>query len=238
MKVAILSDIHSNIFAFTEVIADLKKQKITKVLILGDIFGYCPWAAETYQEVVKLNAEVIKGNHDALVFQKTAPDPLPEYWAICQSNYKELVSRYSEVEDWYLSLSFSREISVDGQVIKMFHGTPEDPENGRYYPDDSELHDWVPGEGEVMVLGHTHYPLLKESSNGGMIINPGSVGQPRDGDIRSSWAVFDTETGNVEFVRTEYDVINAQSEMAKLNWNLRAIKALGKGHEGQLDIEN
>jgi diadenosine tetraphosphatase ApaH/serine/threonine PP2A family protein phosphatase len=110
----------------------------------------------------------------------------------------------------------------------MLHGTPDDFLNGRFYPDNTANYDWFPGEKEILLMGHTHYPIIKRFSNGGIIINPGSVGQPRDGNLASSFCIMDTETDEIEIIRLPMPLDFIIEELRSLNWYEKAINSLRK----------
>ena len=238
MKIAVISDVHSNCYALEAVLKSIKKNNISHLLILGDIFGYYPWAAETYQLLFSyLNSSiVIKGNHDQLLLDKTPPFPIPSYWEAAKQNEKSLMEKYPEALIWLEQLDFSKKTIVENHAVELFHGTPENPENGRYYPSDSEMHcGWYPLKDTILFLGHTHYPLIvKQTDHSGFIVNPGSVGQPRDGNPMPSWAIWSTEENTFELVRSAYDNLSVMAELKKMNWNDRAIKALNKTEMGRL----
>lgn len=238
MKIAIISDIHSNCYALEAVLKSIKNNNINHLIVLGDIFGYYPWATETYQLLFPYlsNSIFIKGNHDQLLLDKIPPNPIPSYWAAAKQNEKCLIEKYPEALTWLEQLGFSKKNKIDNHVVEMYHGTPENPENGRYYPTDREtIYKWYPLKNTIIFLGHTHYPLInKHTENSGFIVNPGSVGQPRDGNPMPSWAIWTTEENTFKLVRTVYDNLSVMEELKKINWNDRAIKALNKTEKGRL----
>lgn len=238
MKIAVISDIHSNCYALEAVLNSIKKNNISHLIILGDIFGYYPWAAETYQLLFPYlsNSFFIKGNHDQLLLDKIPPVPIPSYWEAAKQNEKSLMAKYPEVLTWLEQLDFSKKTIIENHVVEMYHGTPENPENGRYYPTDSEtIYSWYPLKNTILFLGHTHYPLInKQTDNSGFIVNPGSIGQPRDGNPMPSWAIWSTKENTFELVRTVYDNLSVMEELKKMNWNDRAIKTLNKTEKGRL----
>jgi putative phosphoesterase len=227
MKLAIMSDIHSNKYALKEVFHFLNGQKIDKFIFLGDFFGYYPWAQETF-ELIKpnLNKSIqILGNHDSLIIQNETPEILPEYWDVIQHNKQQLPD---DVLFWLKELTASKNFEIDGLKFKIFHGTPDDPLMGRFYPDDMKIYDWFPQKGEIILLGHTHYPILKNVDNGGIIINPGSVGQSRDGNLSSSFCILDTLSLEINFYRVPYDTEKVISELLEMKWYPRAVNSLKK----------
>lgn len=232
MRIAILSDIHSNCFALSEVLSFLEKEAIHHYFILGDQFGYYPWASDTWKMIEPLlsQAHVLLGNHDELLVIDTPPAILPEYWDVIQQNKSELPQGALE---WLHTLKPTLNVDIDGITFTLAHGTPENPLNGRFYPDNEQVYDWFPKkESEVVVLGHTHYPL-ERSVNGGLIINPGSVGQPRDGFPTSSICIFDTNTRTYTFHRVEYPVDATIDKLEKMNWYQRGIDSLIKNKNGR-----
>lgn len=230
MRIAVLSDLHSNAFALREVLKEMEARAPDEVWLLGDIFGYYPWAADTFELLrPHLNrTRAILGNHDLLLFRDTPPNPQPPYWEAASRNRLELETCCSEALHWLGNLTLEMCFSCDGLNVRFCHGTPEDPEHGRYYPDDRNEYAWFPSGNDVLFLGHVHYPLLRSLDGGGIIINPGAVGQPRDGDPRPSWGVFDTETRLFEFCRTRYDQFHCMHVLEEMNWEEGAIKSLNK----------
>jgi putative phosphoesterase len=238
MRLAVLSDIHSNCFALRAVIKEFSNYELDNIVILGDIFGYYPWANETYELLLPYldQALVIKGNHDQLLLDKNAPVPEPSYWLAAKQNEDALQAKNPVALQWLRSLSYELSVMIDEIKFSMFHGTPSHTDDGRFYPDDDENHEWLPEKDEVILLGHTHYPLYKKTAAGGVIINPGSVGQPRDGDPMPSWGILDTLNLNLQIVRTGYDNFAVMDKLKKLQWEPRSIEALNKTNKGKLNF--
>ncbi len=238
MKVGILSDIHSNKAALKAVLDDLSKEGINEIIILGDIFGYYPWASETYKLLQsKTIIAAVKGNHDLLVEEETSqPIGKPEYYEAAQLNRKDLQKNAPEALDWLANLKLINTIIIANYNVTLCHGNPDDTANGRYYPDNANTYNWFPGLNEILLLGHTHYPLFKKIIKGGVLFNPGSVGQPRDGNPFPSWGIWDSESNSFEIRRTEYDCKAVINELVAQNWNKRAILALSKDYTGSLNI--
>ena len=229
MNIAVISDIHSNCFALKAVLDDLENYNINNLIILGDIFGYYPWSVETYNLLQPYlgKAYCIKGNHDDLLLNTIAPNPCPSYWYAAKQNEEELKRHAPEAIEWLETLDFNKTITIGGSNIRMFHGTPGDPKNGRYYPDDRKNYDWDFKTDETILLGHTHYPMYKELK-GYKIYNPGSVGQPRDGNPMPSWGIFDLENDLFKFVRTRYDNLHVIEKLYEIKWDEKSILSLNK----------
>lgn len=237
MNIGVLSDIHSNCFALKAVINDFEKYNIKKMFILGDIFGYYPWACETYEllEPFIKEAYCIKGNHDQLLIVKSPPKEVPSYWKAAKLNEKELKRQKPEGIAWLNSLKFSQSFNLNGKTIKLVHGTPDNPSKGRFYPDNNNDYSWMPIENELLFMGHSHYPMIKTSNNSGKLYNPGSVGQPRDGNPMPSWGILSLENFSFSLIRSNYDNISVIRKLKKLNWDKRAILALNKNSKGELN---
>jgi predicted phosphodiesterase len=239
MKVAIAGDFHSNKYATQAFAAQLVDSDAELLIVGGDLFGYYPWAAETYTitDRLPIRKVVICGNHDRMVLELMRNPGLrmdASYWPSIEQNLRELQAQAPESLEWLQASSVrhslrSAEISYD-----ICHGTPADPLNGRFYPDDREERDWFPRAGEAVVMGHTHYPIARRLAGGGFVLNPGSVGQPRDGNPDPSWMLFDEASGEIDVRRFKYDIDAAVEELEGLNWDQRAIRALRKDQPGRL----
>jgi predicted phosphodiesterase len=238
VKVAVLSDLHANCFALYAVLEELDDERPDVVLLLGDSFGYYPWAVETYRIVRELNPLAILGNHDLLVLQDAPPVPTPSYWPIAKANERALLQSAPEALDWLRSLNASFDIEMSGIRLTGFHGTPDAPFTGRYYPDNTSVPAWFPREKQILLLGHTHYPLVRALPGKGILVNPGSVGQPRDGDLRASWCLLFPERGICQIRRTTYDVSIAVKALAAMEWDRRAVASLQKTHRRRIEMKH
>lgn len=239
MKIAIISDIHSNHYALSVLLKELETHRPDKLICAGDMFGYYPWAVETYNLLkgITLPTVYIKGNHDEMILDKLNDSTYHvevSYWEAVEQNLQAFQSSASDALAWLKTLQGHTTFTEGAYKFNIYHGTPADTLNGRYYPDDNNLHAWFPNKNEILILGHTHYPLHKVLPTGGVIINPGSVGQPRDGNTMPAWGMFNTETGEYTPHRFSYPVDAAVAELEAINWDRRAIEALKKDKPGKL----
>jgi putative phosphoesterase len=227
VNIAVLSDIHSNKYALTSTLKCLENKRIEKFIFLGDYFGYYPWANETYREIEKLSAKSVHilGNHDELIFRERMPVPTPEYWPVIIQNKSALTPNALK---WLRSLSPEQKLQIENIEFRLYHGTPDEPLTGRFYPDNEKEYPWFPKKNEILLIGHTHYPIYKKLVEGGIIINPGSIGQPRDGILESSLCIINTDNSDVKFYRVPYPIAEAVRELENMNWYPRAIKSLQK----------
>jgi putative phosphoesterase len=238
LRIAIISDIHSNKYALNAVLHDIKKKNANGLIVLGDIFGYYPWAYDTYKLLVSQKIiACIKGNHDLIVLEENEDiSTRPSYYKAARLNRMELLSNSMEAIGWLNNLKLNDSIQIEKYKILLCHGTPSDSENGRYFPDDRNTYDWFPVLNQVLFLGHTHYPLFHKTVANGIIFNPGSVGQPRDGNPYPSWGLWTIANNSFELKRTEYDYKHVVKELEERNWDKRAILALSKNYKGTLNI--
>jgi putative phosphoesterase len=209
MRFGVISDIHGNLPAFEAVCADMPP--VDRLLCAGDVVGYNPWPAACIDRVRELGAVTVRGNHDRAV----AFDGGRRFNAMAKAGVRHAREELGEADmEWLRSLP-TEQFVADGR-IHIVHGHPDDPD--RYtYP--SEFSASMLREGvDVVILGHTHVQGSRRV-DGGVVLNPGSVGQPRDGDRRAAYAVVelggdgeggdgDSEGGalSVETHRVEYDV--------------------------------
>jgi putative phosphoesterase len=195
MRIGLLSDLHGNRVALEAVAADMPD--VDALVCAGDVVGYNPWPADCVEWVREREVPTVMGNHDRAVAGGTGFG----FNSMAAAGVEYARDHLSSGQiDWLADLP-DRRTEFDGRV-RVVHGHPADPD--RYtYPEEfgPELLD---GE-DVLVLGHTHVQG-HETFDEGVVVNPGSVGQPRDGDARAAYAVVDLEATTVDERRVEYDV--------------------------------
>ena len=235
MKIAILGDIHSNSFALGKVLAEISASGIKNLIVTGDMFGYYPWAANTWLLLKPFlqDSYFVLGNHDMLLLNEPVSDSLLSYYSAAVQNRDELLKSQPDSIRWLESLTPEKKFNIEKYKIHLVHGSPSDPVEGRYYPD-------TPGEpesvntSEILIMGHTHYPVIRTSNSAGWIINPGSVGQPRDGNPMPSWICWDTDENSFQLRRTNYDNISVMQLLTTMKWDERSVRALNKTSPGSL----
>jgi putative phosphoesterase len=202
----VISDIHSNLEAFLTVIANLPPHD--HLLFLGDLVGYGPQPNEVVEQLQQLQpAIVLKGNHDYAVSTGNASG---------FSSYAEIAVRWTRRQitpqnlDYLSNLPSSAKMKVNHTELALFHGSPRDSLSEYIFPGISarSARQLIQRAGaELVLLGHTHMPMLYDFE-GEMLANPGSVGQPRDGDQRAAFAILTLSQGKFSFEvrRVEYDV--------------------------------
>ncbi len=195
MRVGLLSDIHGNKVALDAVREDMPA--VDALVCAGDIVGYNPWPADCVGWVRENAVPTVMGNHDRAV----AGGDSFRFNSQAGAGVRYAREQLSEADiEWLAGLPDQRRL-LDGR-LKVVHGHPDDPD--RYtFPEDFTAD--LLGEVDVLVLGHTHLQH-HERFEEGIVVNPGSVGQPRDGDPRAAYAVLDVDESTVEQRRVEYDI--------------------------------
>ena len=206
MIIAVISDIHSNLPALEAVINKLPKHD--ELFCLGDIVGYGPQPNEVIARLLELRPSVtLIGNHDYAVVS----GDVGGFSANAATAVEWTRQKLNRVgRDHLAALKPSARIEREGCTLALYHGSPLDPLNEYVFPG-------LPASvgrrlvsaasARIVLLGHTHMPMLYRFEDG-VLANPGSVGQPRDGDCRASFALLTISQGDVRFEvqRVEYDV--------------------------------
>jgi predicted phosphodiesterase len=221
---AIISDIHGNLEALEAVLADIKSKNVDEVYCLGDVVGYGPNPCECIDLVMKLDMCLL-GNHDqAALFDPEGFNAGAERAIFWTRSVLEKAGGPSAARRWEFLGELDRRVAdEDGKTIYV-HGSARNPLNEYVFPDDvfnqvkmEKIFALIP---QYCFQGHTHIPGVFTEANefrspeeldyryelgeSKLMINVGSVGQPRDSDPRSSYVTVD---GNeVQFHRVEYDV--------------------------------
>lgn len=201
MKLALISDVHANVVALEAVLADMDGRGVGGILSAGDVVGYYPYPRETIALFQERSIVSIQGNHDRAVL--SAGDPRMNPWA--RNAISWTASRLEEDEiDYLRKLPRHLSIGIDGTGVAVFHGAPFDDD---YYLYEEEATEdlLTMAKCDLLVLGHTHVPFIKRFKRG-MIVNPGSVGQPRDGDPDACYSIYDTSIRRAFLLRVPYDI--------------------------------
>lgn len=203
MKIGIISDIHGNIYAFEKVWNALKKELCDIYFCLGDICGYY-FNQNEIIEVLKEEKNLISilGNHDHIFLRMLKDAHIEEEYTKEHGKSCKLLKETIEADNLNYLEGLPQEKIIDEYKIALFHGNPWDHLNGYSYPTDS-LSRYQGLPHNLILLGHTHYPMDKTIGNV-RIVNPGACGQPRDFNS-ASYAVVNLENSKVDFKRVDYD---------------------------------
>lgn len=223
MRLAFISDIHSNILALLNVLRDIEDQRVNKTYCLGDLVGYGPYPNQVIDTIRHHRIPTVMGNYDEGVgFSKGdcgcgyTTDEEKTNGQISIDWTTDRVTR--DNKEILQKLHQKIEFKVDGYRFLLVHGSPRRI-NEYLFEDrpESSLKRVIEGqEIDIMLCGHTHKPYHREVEDV-QIINDGSVGKPKDGDPRACYAIIDTEDEiNVEFKRVEYKVESVAEDIIKL----------------------
>jgi diadenosine tetraphosphatase ApaH/serine/threonine PP2A family protein phosphatase len=242
MRLAIISDIHSNIEALTEVLRTADQFKVDRVVSLGDVVGYGA-SPNPCCELVRSAAEVtLLGNHDAAVAGRM---DYSFYYDAARHALDWTANVVTDENlDWLRSLPYTYRIGEVG----FSHGSPIDPKAYEYIfalEQARELMPHVVDLPEVTFIGHSHLCKAFAIGNGEVndvvaqkfgvrrgykyIISVGSVGQPRDYDNRACFVIHDTDARTVEYVRVEYDIETSAQRIFDADLALNFGKRLSLG---------
>ncbi|MGH9715200.1 MAG: metallophosphoesterase family protein [Candidatus Acidiferrales bacterium] len=233
MRYLIISDIHANLTALDTVLA-AAKGKWEKSICLGDLVGYGPEPNEVIERVRSIGAETIRGNHDKAV---AGIDDMDSFNPIARAAVLWTRQQLRSENRGYLENLPKGPKAIDGFTI--VHGSTYDEDEYVFSPAlalDALTNSLTP----ITFFGHTHVQggftqrgeddvqtqhaapgAARESSNLTIesgtkyLLNPGSVGQPRDGDVRAGFAIADMERQSVEFWRVPYDIERVQERMSR-----------------------
>jgi predicted phosphodiesterase len=227
MRIAVLSDIHANLAALEAVVSDLPE--VDQVWVLGDIVGYGPQPNEVVGTLQAMGARSVLGNHDgaaigmvdAAYFNPDARAAIEWTAGVVDDNARAYIASLPEVRR-------------DGDLTAV-HGSPRDPIWEYITGPSIAAANFDAFDTRLCLFGHTHLPMVYRAVDGGIeptlglpgealsigtaraLVNPGSVGQPRDGLADAAYAILETSNGvggdTVEFRRVRYDVDSTQRRM-------------------------
>ena len=244
MRYAIITDLHSNIEAFTAVLKKIDQLAPDQIVCLGDLVGYYANPNEVVQIMIERKITCIMGNHDVVACGRVEPDYFNPAAA------KAVLWTRDELSDE--NSAFIRDLPdyrVLENTLRMVHGSVADRDEYLLFrPEIENSFDILKAQSDtpqVAFFGHTHRciyyeqdgvelyqgrdPVLNLREGAAYLINPGSVGQPRDGDPRAAFCVFDEEKRSVEFLRVNYDIDSTADKVGKLPFGRGLAKRLFQG---------
>ena len=223
MRVAVISDIHSNLHALEAVLADIQAEAPDEVWCLGDIVGYGAQPNECVDAVRETAQLSLCGNHDLAVLG-TIDVAAFSGDAGAAARWTRTVLGDGQAE-WLGALK----PTADRVGVQLFHGSPLDPVWDYVLSEEIAKECILQTTAPLLLVGHSHVALALRWDGGQMsgglasaatevdlargrfVLNPGSVGQPRDGDPRAAWLLIDEETGRAAFRRVPYPIAQAQA---------------------------
>lgn len=204
--IAIISDIHGNFVALEEVLKDIDSKGITEIYCLGDVVGYYSQVNECCDELRYRNVQCVMGNHDWYMASGTDCERSQSV-RDCLKYQRTVIT--DKNKEWILSFP----VLIHTGEISMVHGGWKNPID-EYVAPTEEYFSKI--NGNIFVSGHTHVQRIERYSNK-IYCNPGSVGQPRDGDNRAAYAVFNGKS--FDLYRVAYDIDKVGYLMDKAGFN-------------------
>lgn len=202
---AIISDIHANYPALKAVIDDIQRRGIKKIISLGDVCGYHSMINECIGLLRKNNVINIRGNHDNYMIEN---EPCERSISVNKSlDFQRQVITSENFEWLKKSIPFYK-----NSLCYMVHGSFSENGMDHYlYTINNDM--FAPFKEKYFFAGHTHVQTLLSLDKNRFFCNPGSVGQPRDGDHRSAYAIINKDA--IELIRIEYDIDMIAEHMKK-----------------------
>ena len=225
MRIAVISDIHANLHALESVLADAERESVDEVWCLGDVVGYGPKPNECCDLIRERAAISLCGNHDLASLGLL---DVAEFSGDAAAAARWTAGVLGEEQRAWLG-SLAPLAHRDG--AELFHASPRDPVWEYVLSEEVALLSLEATTEALVLVGHTHVAMALaldgDRIDGGLapggvtveldgrrfLVNPGSVGQPRDGDSRAAWLLVDTETRVAAFRRVAYAVEETQEEM-------------------------
>lgn len=232
MKLAIISDIHGNIYSLMRVLEDIDDQKVDCTICLGDLVGYGPHPNETISLIKRKNILCIKGNYDASVvnndfshIRETSINSFSLPWT---------VEELRAINRYYLdNLPTSLSLEFNNKKIKFVHGSPNAINEYMYENNEDNQTIMKNLQEDILVCAHTHIPYAKYYGDK-LLINDGSVGKPKHGSPTSTYCVLDIHndgTVTYNFREVEYDVKGIIKDMEMLKFPPALIRSYETGLE-------
>ncbi len=225
MKIAVVSDVHSNLHALDAVLAEIDAGGFDELWCLGDVVGYGPRPLECIAALHERAALCLGGNHDLVVVGRIPLATFAGEAAAAASWTRDVL------DDAAKAFLGALEPSAALPDVELFHGSPRDPVWDYVLSEDAARWTLAATSAPLVLVGHSHVALELSGDGtevrGGQaaagtsldlgaarrLLNPGSVGQPRDGDPRAAWLEIDKSSGRATFRRTPYPVERTQAEM-------------------------
>ncbi len=241
MRVAVISDVHSNLHALEAVRREIERDRPDEVWNLGDSVGYGPRPSECCEILERLAHISLVGNHDLAAIGRLSLDFFSPVAAEAASWTREHLSKRAGA---YLA---GLEPSGSAPGCELYHGSPREPVWAYVLRAANAADTFSLSSAPLVLVGHSHFALVSslvegrlefdlasggavsELSAGRWLLNPGSVGQPRDGDPRAAYLLLDLDAGRAEFKRVEYEIERTQEEIRQLGLPEQLARRLSRG---------
>ena len=240
MKALVLSDIHGNLEALNAVLSDAKNRDWKELWFLGDLCGYGPEPEACFKRLQQEKLCFIPGNHDLTLSGRFSADFFNKESRVALFLSGSLVSRK------ILDLINALPVSQTRKGILLVHGSPEGPSDQYILSENDAARNLALTRNKCVLFGHSHRQEFFIEEKGisqhrpesgetvswkkrRILINPGSVGQPRDRDPRAAWGIVDSRKKEFTFFRTAYDPSPTQEKMKRIGFSEFLINRLTEG---------
>jgi diadenosine tetraphosphatase ApaH/serine/threonine PP2A family protein phosphatase len=224
MRVAVISDVHANRHALDAVLAEIDDAAVDEVWCLGDTVGYGPQPNECCAIVRERAAVILAGNHDLVALGELSVDDFNEEAAAAAVWTSGTLSPESR------SFLAALEPKAHADGVELFHASARDPVWEYVLSEEAALGTFAATSAPLVLVGHSHVALALVLDGAGVaggvapggsdvelsgrwLLNPGSVGQPRDGDPGAAWLLLDLDRQTASFRRVAYPIAETQAEM-------------------------
>jgi diadenosine tetraphosphatase ApaH/serine/threonine PP2A family protein phosphatase len=240
MRVAVISDVHGNLHALEAVLTEIDDERPDELWCLGDTVGYGPRPNECCALVRARSDRCLVGNHDLVVVGTLDLSEFNDEAAAAAA----WTARVLEPDARAFLLALEPSARVDG--VDLFHGSPRDPVWEYVLTEEAAAATFELTSAPLVLVGHSHVALAVKDDDGRLeggaaeggrevdlesarwLLNPGSVGQPRDGDPRAAWLLLDLEGRSARFHRVRYAIEETQRELYEAG--LPPLLAVRLGH--------
>ncbi len=246
MRYLVLTDIHSNLEGLDACLADAARHGYDQALVLGDVVGYGPDPNAVIERIRGLKlAAIVRGNHDKVAMGLNQAEGFHAAARAAASWMLDTLTAPNR--EWLVELPMGPTLVEGG--VEICHGAPFDED--AYIFDELDARQAFDSATEpVSFYGHTHFAVAFRMVGSSLdvvgpaaegdtvlvldpaakyLVNPGSVGQPRDGDPRAAYAIFDVEKRQIDMRRTAYDIEGTQAKMRKAGLPEPLIRRLSAG---------
>jgi predicted phosphodiesterase len=240
MRVAVISDVHGNYHALEAVLQEIDAERVDAVWCLGDTVGYGPLPNECCGAVQDRADVCLVGNHDLVVLGELSVSDFNDEAAAAALWTSDVLTEASR--------NFLEGLKPEGAVegIDLYHASARDPVWEYVLTEESARATLELSSAPVVLVGHSHVALAITADgrevlgglaaggtevelDGRWLLNPGSVGQPRDGDPRAAWVLLDLEKRFAAFRRVQYPIKQTQSEIRERGLPETLASRLGRG---------
>lgn len=218
MKIGILSDLHGNFEATKNVLEIARKKNVKKLFILGDIVGYYFEPEKILRELEKWDCHIIKGNHELMFENYDINSNLDLPFKYAKQNLSKKQKKFLK--------DLPKELNLRIKTVDFYlcHSTPY--HNDEYiYPNSKQkqIEQFFKKNCKIILYGHTHYQFVHKV-NKKILINPGSVGQPRDKKKGACWAIVNTENLKIDLRRDYYNEEEFKKKCYEYDPNIKTLK--------------